>query len=131
MCYNRNIAKGANYKRRNKMGNRSNIVIESKSFVSPISLYGHWSGEDNITAVERVLDRTDRIGDPSYLTAQLFHEFSQVLGNYDGKLSFGIDTYGYGSEGCDGGQLIFVNADTGATSETPFYICKVVENSYA
>jgi hypothetical protein len=112
------------------MGNRSNIVIESKSFVSPISLYGHWSGADNITAVEKVLSTTDRVGDPSYLTAQLFHEFSKVLGNYDGKLSFGIDTYGYGTEGCDDNQVIFVNADTGATSNEAFYICKVA-NAYA
>ena len=46
------------------MGDRSFIVIESKQFVSPIALYGHWSGTDNVRAVENVLARTDRVGDP-------------------------------------------------------------------
>jgi hypothetical protein len=79
---------------RETMGNRSAIIIESERFITPITLYGHWSGSDNLTAVANVLGRTDRIGDPSYLTAQLFYEFAVRLGNYDGNLSFGIDAFG-------------------------------------
>ena len=113
------------------MGNRSVIVIESKQFVSPIAFYGHWSGTDNVRAVEKVLNLTDRIGDPSYLTAQIFHEFSK-MGGYDGGLSFGIDAFGYEVDRWEENEPIHVNADTGATSATPFYICKVVvSDSYA
>ena len=79
---------------RETMGNRSAIIIESERFITPITLYGHWSGSDNLTAVANVLGRTDRIGDPSYLTAQLFYEFAVGLGKYDGNLSFGIDAFG-------------------------------------
>jgi hypothetical protein len=106
------------------MGNRSYIVVESKSFATPVTLYGHWSGEDNVTAVNNVLARTDRVGSPDYLTAQFFYEFS-TLGKYDGNLSFGIDACGY----LTGGEwvntdTIYVNADTGETSmEQPFNVC--------
>lgn len=111
------------------MGNRSVIVIESKQYVSPIAFYGHWSGTDNVRAVEKVLDLTDRVGDPSYLTAQLFHEFA-TMGRYDGKLSFGIDAFGYEVDRWEDNAPIYVNADTGKTSSEPFLICKVA-NSYA
>jgi len=100
------------------VGNRSFIVIESKQFVSPIALYGHWSGTDNVRAVENVLARTDRVGDPSYLTAQLLN------------LSFGIDAYGYDAGSWEDNDPIYVDADTGKTSGEPFRICKVA-NSYA
>lgn len=106
------------------MGNRSYIVVESASFATPVTLYGHWSGEDNLVAVSNVLARTDRVGSPNYLTAQLFHEFS-TMGGYDGNLSFGIDACGYftGGEWVDQ-DTIYVNADTGETSiEQPFNIC--------
>jgi len=96
------------------MGDRSLIVVKAKSFPTPIVFYGHWSGDDNITAVRNVLARTGRIGDVSYLTAQLFHEFAK-LGNYDGELSFGIDTSEY-SDGDDAfmdNPTVIVNADTG------------------
>lgn len=95
------------------MGNRAYIQIESRRLESPIVLYGHWSGEDNLTAVRNVLERTTRLGDPSYLTAQIFYEFAVVLGSYDGELSFGIDT-GHLS-GTEWGDVpsVYVNADTG------------------
>jgi hypothetical protein len=110
------------------MGNRSMIVIESEQFVSPINLYGHWSGSTNVTAVENVLARSGRIGDPSYLTAQLFHEFSK-LGNYDGELSFGIDCFGYSDSDWLNSETIYVNADNGQTSMgKPFKICKMQES---
>ena len=109
------------------MGDRSFIVIESKQFVSPIALYGHWAGTDNVLAVENVLARTDRVGDPSYLTAQLFHEFS-TLGGYDGNLSFGISAYGYGPNGWEDNEPIYVNADTGETANAPFLICETAKS---
>ena len=107
------------------MGDRSFIVVESASFVAPVNFYGHWSGTDNVTAVTNVLARTDRVGDPNYLTAQIFHEFA-TLGGYDGNLSFGIDASGYlsGDEWANN-DTIYVNADTGETQmEQPFNICK-------
>jgi hypothetical protein len=100
------------------MGNRATIIINSKDFVSPISLYGHWSGDDNIKAVAETLRSTDRVGDANYLTAQLFHHFATKLGHYDGTLGFGIGAYGAGSAGTsarfDDNDPIEVNADTGA-----------------
>ena len=100
------------------MGNRSLIIIESEQFQTPITLYGHWSGAENLAAVAEVLGKTDRIGDPSYLTAQIFWEFAK-LGNYDGEYSFGIDTFG--ADGVDNAMdnpTIYVNADTGKVSTT-------------
>ena len=93
------------------MGDRSAIVVTAKEVKTPITFYGHWSGDDNITAVNNVLARTGRIGDVSYLTAQLFYEFAK-LGNYDGELSFGIDTFGDTPAGMDN-PTIFINADNG------------------
>jgi hypothetical protein len=75
-----------------KMGNRAFIQIESKYLETPIILYGHWSGDDNITAVRNVLERTNRVGNPSYLAAQIFYEFAITLGSYTGELGFGIDS---------------------------------------
>lgn len=88
--------------------------MNAKDFKVPVTFYGHWSGEDNVEAVRNVLGRTTRIGDVSYLTAQLFFEFAK-LGGYDGESSFGIDTFG--AEGVDvlmDNATIFVDADTGA-----------------
>lgn len=95
------------------MGDRAYIQVEAEGFKTPITFYGHWSGEDNILAVRNVLSRTGRVGDASYLAAQIFYEFA-TLGNYDGELSFGIDNYG---DDPDGGwtnnPTVYVNADTG------------------
>lgn len=98
------------------MGDRSAIVIHSEQYKTPITFYGHWSGEQNIEAVKNVLARTSRVGDPSYLTAQIFWEFAK-LGNYDGELSFGIDTFGADGLGSlMDNPTIYVNADTGQYS---------------
>ena len=95
------------------MGNRAYIQVESQRLEMPIILYGHWSGEDNLTAVRNVLSRTSRIGDPSYLVAQIFYEFAVALGHYDGELSFGIESgHLSGGEWADVPNVI-VNADTG------------------
>lgn len=100
------------------MGDRSAIVIHSERYKTPITFYGHWSGEQNIEAVQNVLARTARVGDPSYLTAQIFWEFAK-LGNYDGEYSFGIDTFGVdGVDSLMDNPTIYVNADTGKVSTT-------------
>jgi hypothetical protein len=97
-----------------EMGDRSLIVVKAKAFPTPITFYGHWSGEDNVTAVRNVLRRTGRIGDVSYLTAQIFYEFAK-LGNYDGELSFGIETseYSASEDLWMDNPTIIVDADTG------------------
>jgi hypothetical protein len=94
------------------MGNRSFIQVESKDFLAPILFYGHWSGEENQEAVRNVLDRTGRIGDPSYLAAQIFHQFAITLGAYDGELGFGIASGEVGDAWTDS-PTIYVDADTG------------------
>jgi hypothetical protein len=99
------------------MGDRASIYITSEQFEKPIHLYGHWSGEDNIKAVEEVLTHTDRVGDPSYLTAQIFHKFAE-LGNYTGNLGFGISV-ATDIDYADDNPPVIVNADTGAIEYEP------------
>ena len=94
------------------MGDRSFIQISSRDFQTPITIYGHWSGTDNLNAVRSVLARSGRIGDPSYLSAQIFYEFAN-LGKYDGELSFGIDTFGTNPESVADNPTVYVDADTG------------------
>ncbi len=95
------------------MGNRSVIEVTSDNLSEPISIYGHWAGQDNLTAVQNVLSAADaRIGDPAYLVAQLFHEFAVRLGHYDGNLGFGIDVGSYDKDWLDN-PSVYVNADTG------------------
>jgi hypothetical protein len=96
------------------MGDRATIHITSEQFDTAIELYGHWSGTDNAKAVGNVLDRTGRIGDPSYLTAQLFYEYAK-LGDYNGELSFGIRAIkAEPSDTTDDNPIVVVNADTGS-----------------
>lgn len=97
------------------MGNRSYIQIDSKQLETPIVFYGHWSGDDNLTAVKNVLGRTTRIGDPTYLAAQIFYEFA-TLGNYDGELSFGIDTGHLAGGEWSNVPNVVVDADNGLYS---------------
>lgn len=94
------------------MGNRAYIQIDSERLPESVLLYGHWSGDDNLTAVRNVLARTDRIGDPTYLTAQLFWEFTR-LADYDGKLGFGIDVGVMANDVYGDVPTIYVNADRG------------------
>lgn len=95
------------------MGDRAYIQVDSTRFQTPIIFYGHWSGTDNLTAVQNVLARTARIGDPSYLTAQLFYEFAIELGSYDGSLSFGIESGHLTGREWGDVPSVLVNADTG------------------
>jgi len=92
------------------MGDRVWIQIESESQAAPISLYGHWAGEQALEAVRNVIAKTDRIGDPVYLTAQVFHEFT-TLGGYSGGLGYGI-TAGFAPEE-DDRPTVYLDADTG------------------
>ena len=96
------------------MGNRSNIVIrETESQVDNfLILYSHWGGDDNLTAVENVLKRTNRIGDSAYLSAQIFYEFTK-LGNYDGGLGYGLWVGGWESVDETDNPAVIVDADTG------------------
>ena len=95
------------------MGDRSSIYITSKSTTGYLHLYGHWSGEDNARAVATVLRDTDRVGDPYYLTAQVFYEFSVIEGGYTGSLGFGIGSVNVITDNTDDNDLILLNADTG------------------
>jgi hypothetical protein len=98
------------------MGNRSNIVIRETASQTDnlVILYGHWAGDDNLTAIETVLKRTDRIGCHSYLTAQIFHEFMTQSGrDYDG-LGFGLFVGSLDDIDEDDNPAAIVDADTGA-----------------
>lgn len=95
------------------MGNRAFIQVESKEFLAPIIFYGHWSGDENLDAVRNVLARSTRIGDASYLAAQIFQEFANTLGAYDGELGFGIAS-GEISDAWTDAPTVYVDADTGA-----------------
>lgn len=58
------------------MGDRGNIVVINKKYGSDdyegVWLYSHWGGYRLKDSVEKVMARTGRIGDPSYLTRQIF-----------------------------------------------------------
>jgi hypothetical protein len=97
------------------MGDRSLIVMRDNSSDLEIVMYGHWSGDDNLTAVRNILSKTSRVGD-CYLVAEVFHEFSVVLGGYSG-LDFGSFGIFAAQKGFDEGWIdaptIYVNVDTG------------------
>lgn len=94
------------------MGNRAYIEITTgASELDTISIYGHWAGDSNLEAVRNVLGRTDRIGEHSYLTAQIFHEWAFNLNGYNGDTGFGIMA-GSGDE--EENPTVYVNADNGS-----------------
>lgn len=98
----------------NKMGNRAVIAIQQdeKNQDNFVLLYGHWSGGDNLNAVLNTLKRTDRIGDPAYLTAQIFYEFAK-MGDYNGELGFGIYTGNRNQIDQTDNPAVFVNPYNG------------------
>jgi len=109
------------------MGNRAWIEVSAEQFDTPVSFYGHWSGEDNLTAVVKTLESSTRIGDVSYLTAQIFFHFTQ-LGGYTGDTGFGI--FVGESPTVDDVDTVYVNADTGeytyqGVTHTEFALSKV------
>jgi len=106
------------------MGDRSRIIVKSESFIEPIHLYGHWSGRDNLSAVATVLSKTDRIGDPSYLTAQLFYEFAVFQNSYDGNLGFGISVQTADDYLGDDNPPIIIFAEIGAVAYDDYFYTK-------
>ena len=99
------------------MGNRSNIVIRETATQTEnlVILYGHWAGDSNLTAVRNVMERTNRIGDITYLTAQIFFEFTR-LGEYDGGLGFGLFVGTLDDIDETDNPAVIVDADTGLVS---------------
>ena len=104
----------ANEKEKKIMGNRSNIVIRETATQRDncLILYSHWGGDDNLTAVEYVLRKTDRIGDSAYLSAQIFHEFTK-LGGYHGGLGYGLWVGHIDDIDETDNAAVIVDADTG------------------
>lgn len=97
------------------MGNRSQIVIRETASQTDnlVILYGHWAGDDNNQAVETVLKKTDRIGDSTYLTAQVFYEFMTQSGRpYDG-LGFGLFVGTLDDIDESDNPAVILDADTG------------------
>jgi hypothetical protein len=93
------------------MGNRVTVSISSKDHEAPINIYAHWAGEDIYLIVQDALAVSERIGDGSYLTAQIIHRVFTMLG-YDGRTSFGVWS-GEFIESGDDNDPMFVDADTG------------------
>jgi hypothetical protein len=93
------------------MGNRVTVSISSQEHEAPINIYAHWAGDEIYPVVQNALEDSDRIGDASYLSAQIIHAIFADLG-YDGKLSFGVWT-GEFTESGDDNDPMFVDADTG------------------
>jgi len=93
------------------MGNRVTVSISSQEHESPINIYAHWAGDEIYPIVQDVLGNSHRIGDASYLSAQIIHGIFTQLG-YDGELGFGVwtgEVYDLG----DDNDPMFVDADTG------------------
>lgn len=93
------------------MGNRVTVSISSQEHEAPINIYAHWAGNSVYQVITDTLASSDRIGDASYLTAQLIHAVFAEYG-YDGKLSFGVWS-GEFTESTDDNDPMFVDADTG------------------
>jgi hypothetical protein len=106
------------------MGDRSRIIVKSESFANPIHLYGHWAGTDNLSAVATVLSKTDRVGDPSYLTAQLFYDFAVFQNSYDGNLGFGISVVNDDNGEYDDNSPIIIFADNGDVAYQDYFYTK-------
>lgn len=94
------------------MGDRSAIVItNSEDNLSNITLYAQWGGKQNLVAVRNVLSREDvAIGDYSRLSAQLFHEFSQLTGFAGG---YGLRIFTGDVDLWEDNPSVIVNSDTG------------------
>lgn len=93
------------------MGNRVTVSIESAEFDSPVNIYGHWVGEEIYPVVQQALESSDRIGDGSYLVAEIIHAVFDGFG-YIGKLGFGVWA-GSDVPLVDDNPTMFVDADTG------------------
>jgi hypothetical protein len=94
------------------MGNRVTVSISGKDHEAPVNIYGHWAGDGVYQIVTDTLAASQRIGDGSYLTAQLIHAIFSEMG-YNGKDSFGVWSGEVSSDNWDDNQPMFVDADTG------------------
>jgi hypothetical protein len=93
------------------MGNRVTIEMNSVEFESNLLIYSHWMGDSALIAIQDVLSTTTRIGDASYLAAQIFHRFA-TAGGYDGNMGFGLST-GTNGDSWDDMPTHFVDLDRG------------------
>jgi hypothetical protein len=93
------------------MGDRVTVSISSQEHEAPINIYAHWAGEDIYPIVQDVLENSQRVGDASYLSAQIIYQVFTQLG-YDGRNSFGVWS-GEFTESGDDNDPMFVDADTG------------------
>lgn len=104
------------------MGDRSHIIVTSKEWDTDLDLYGHWAGEDNVAAVTSVLAMSDaRVGDPSYLAAQLFYRFT-TDGGYQGSTGFGVSPIAKDANLPDldaNADTVVINADDGTWRTVP------------
>lgn len=92
------------------MGNRVTVSI-SADHTEPVNIYAHWAGDQIYSLVQEVLEISDRIGDGSYLTAQIINAVFTQSG-YDGSTGFGIWA-GEASALNDDNPTMFVDAMTG------------------
>lgn len=94
------------------MGNRVTVSISSHEFGSPVNIYGHWAGDGVYQTVLDALLASQRIGDGSYLTAQIINAVFREM-DYNGKDSFGVWSGEVSADTWDDNQPMFVDADTG------------------
>jgi hypothetical protein len=94
------------------MGNRVTVSISTQEHEAPINIYSHWDGDEIYPIVQRALEDSDRIGDGSYLTAQLVQAIFTGLG-YDGKLGFGVWSGEIAPDNWDDNPAMYVDADAG------------------
>lgn len=111
------------------MGNRAVIAIQQDETDENnfVLLYGHHSGGDNLNAVLETMKRTDRIGDPAYLTAQIFYEFAR-FGHYNGELGFGIYTGGREAIDETDNPAVFVNPYDGVITYQGLTVMPICED---
>lgn len=95
------------------MGNRVTVSISSHEFGSPINIYSHWAGNSVYQVITDTLAASQRIGDGSYLTAQLIQAVFSEYG-YDGKLSFGVWSGEVSTDNWDDNPTMYVDTDNGS-----------------
>jgi hypothetical protein len=71
------------------MGDRTYVFLESSSFPDAIAIYAHWGNTEIYEIVKDVVASSDRVGDPSYLSAAIIHACFKAF-EYDGRLGFGV-----------------------------------------
>ena len=93
------------------MGNRVTISLTSQEHETPVNIYAHWAGDEIYPVVQQALEESGRVGDASYLSAQIIHAVFTKL-SYDGHNSFGIWT-GEADGLTDDNDTMFVDLDNG------------------